>query len=272
MWSWDSTAFGVGNPTGSITFNLRFPGQYYDVGTNQFYNHNRFYNPELGRYMEPDPIGLEGGLNPYAYAGSNPVMNIDPSGLSLTRMDDFMMGNSIVNNLNNIDLNRAQLSFERMASNLINQVSNDNYLKSLSVKDTTQLSKYYHSTFYPNTAQIQQRAENLQAAGTAIDIFALGCATSVVCTPFSPAIAMTGSFVGGYGTFLDPNASLGRKLISVGLSPTVSAGSKLIFKNTPEVKGIATDVFGLYVDKVTGKAVDAAYQCTDSSWEKTGCK
>ncbi|HGW3983235.1 TPA: RHS repeat-associated core domain-containing protein [Acinetobacter baumannii] len=81
VWSWDSTAFGVGNPTGSITFNLRFPGQYYDVGTNQFYNHNRFYNPELGRYMEPDPIGLEGGLNPYAYAGSNPVMNTDSTGL-----------------------------------------------------------------------------------------------------------------------------------------------------------------------------------------------
>lgn len=84
VWAWDSTAFGLGNPTGSITFNLRFPGQYYDVGTNQFYNHNRYYNPELGRYMEPDPIGLEGGLNPYAYAGSNPVMNVDPSGLDIT--------------------------------------------------------------------------------------------------------------------------------------------------------------------------------------------
>ena len=84
VWAWDSTAFGLGNPTGSITFNLRFPGQYYDVGTNQFYNHNRFYNPELGRYMEADPIGLEGGLNPYAYAGSNPVMNVDPRGLDFT--------------------------------------------------------------------------------------------------------------------------------------------------------------------------------------------
>ncbi|MFX7151998.1 RHS repeat-associated core domain-containing protein, partial [Acinetobacter baumannii] len=51
---------------------------------NQFYNHNRFYNPELGRYMEPDPIGLEGGLNPYAYAANNPVMNVDPSGLNVT--------------------------------------------------------------------------------------------------------------------------------------------------------------------------------------------
>ncbi|WP_155757847.1 RHS repeat domain-containing protein [Acinetobacter beijerinckii] len=87
-WSWDSTAFGLGNPTGTVTFNLRFPGQYFDAATGHFYNHNRYYNPELGRYMEPDPIGLEGGLNPYAYAGSNPVMNVDPSGLLFQELSE----------------------------------------------------------------------------------------------------------------------------------------------------------------------------------------
>ncbi|WP_045124397.1 RHS repeat-associated core domain-containing protein, partial [Acinetobacter nosocomialis] len=80
VWSWDSTAFGLGSPVSTITFNLRFPGQYYDATTGQFYNHNRFYNPELGRYMEPDPIGLAGGLNPYIYALNNPVMYVDMTG------------------------------------------------------------------------------------------------------------------------------------------------------------------------------------------------
>lgn len=82
VWSWDSTAFGVGQPQGNITFNLRFPGQYYDAYSQLFYNHNRYYNPELGRYMEADPIGLEGGLNPYAYALNNPIMYVDLTGES----------------------------------------------------------------------------------------------------------------------------------------------------------------------------------------------
>jgi RHS repeat-associated protein len=64
-----------------VKFNLRFPGQYYDEVTKQHYNHNRFYNPVLGRYVEPDPIGLEGGLNPYIYAGANPINGVDPTGL-----------------------------------------------------------------------------------------------------------------------------------------------------------------------------------------------
>jgi RHS repeat-associated protein len=46
----------------TITCNIRFPGQYYDSETGLHYNINRYYNPLTGRYMTPDPIGLEGGL------------------------------------------------------------------------------------------------------------------------------------------------------------------------------------------------------------------
>jgi len=119
VWAWDSTAFGLGNPTGSITFNLRFPGQYYDVGTNQFYNHNRFYNPELGRYMEADPIGLEGGLNPYAYAGSNPIMNSDSKGLKLEPMNFDQMMRFDLSQLDNPLLNTRMWDLQLKNINLI---------------------------------------------------------------------------------------------------------------------------------------------------------
>jgi RHS repeat-associated protein len=42
---------------------------------------HRYYDPETGRYISADPIGLAGGMNLYAYVGSDPVNWIDPWGL-----------------------------------------------------------------------------------------------------------------------------------------------------------------------------------------------
>lgn len=70
----------TGTVTGSITQNLRLPGQYFDAELG--WNHNGFrdYVPNLGRYVESDPIGLAGGLNPYRYANANPGKFTDPTG------------------------------------------------------------------------------------------------------------------------------------------------------------------------------------------------
>jgi RHS repeat-associated protein len=68
-------------PTGSLEFNLRFAGQYYDKERGTHYNINRDYNPVTGRYIQSDPIGLDGGLSTFAYVNGNPVMLVDLEGL-----------------------------------------------------------------------------------------------------------------------------------------------------------------------------------------------
>lgn len=81
VWQWNGEPFGADQATGSGTYNLRFPGQYYDAETGKHYNYFRDYDPAMGRYIESDPIGLAGGLNTYGYVGGGPTNSIDPLGL-----------------------------------------------------------------------------------------------------------------------------------------------------------------------------------------------
>ncbi|WP_236208970.1 RHS repeat-associated core domain-containing protein, partial [Pseudomonas tohonis] len=60
---------------------LRFPGQVADAHSALYYNYFRDYDPETGRYVESDPIGLMGGLNTYGYVMGNPIEFMDPYGL-----------------------------------------------------------------------------------------------------------------------------------------------------------------------------------------------
>ena len=60
---------------------FRFQGQYYDEESGLHYNRFRYYDPEIGRFVSQDPIGLQGGMNLFEYA-PNPIIWIDFLGLT----------------------------------------------------------------------------------------------------------------------------------------------------------------------------------------------
>ena len=83
--------FGNNPPDGdpdanSVAFDLplRLPGQYFDKETGLAYDMARDYASDTGRYIQSDPIGLDGGLNTYAYVGAAPLVAVDPEGLEVT--------------------------------------------------------------------------------------------------------------------------------------------------------------------------------------------
>ncbi|MFZ2650555.1 MAG: RHS repeat-associated core domain-containing protein [Burkholderiaceae bacterium] len=86
-WRWMAEPFGTTAPEtnpgglGAFTQNLRFPGQYADAESGLSYNYFRDYDSSTGRYVQSDPIGLQGGINTYAYVGGNPISFVDPLGL-----------------------------------------------------------------------------------------------------------------------------------------------------------------------------------------------
>jgi len=87
IWRWEGEAFGDAEPNedpdlngSTVTINLRFPGQYADGESEIYYNHLRDFVPNSGRYVQSDPIGIDGGTNSYLYANANPAGLIDIEG------------------------------------------------------------------------------------------------------------------------------------------------------------------------------------------------
>lgn len=89
-WRWDADPLGTAAPNqnpgglGTFVYNLRFAGQYYQAETGLNYNYFRDYDPQTGRYVESDPIGLRGGsASTYSEVNNNPISYTDPRGLEM---------------------------------------------------------------------------------------------------------------------------------------------------------------------------------------------
>src|SRR5690606_8148805 len=88
VWSADYDAFGQATLTTpaataaapTIESALRLPGQYEDTETGLHYNFHRYYDGQTARYIQADPLGLEGRINRYASVEGSPLGFSDPDG------------------------------------------------------------------------------------------------------------------------------------------------------------------------------------------------
>ena len=88
----------------TVTGNLfMFTGREYDKETGLYYYRARYYSPQLGRFLQTDPIGYKGGLNIYAYCLNNPLDWVDPYGLVWARGMEIGVGAMVLGFLGIID-------------------------------------------------------------------------------------------------------------------------------------------------------------------------
>ena len=102
--------------------NLRFQGQYLDRETGLHYNTFRYYDADIGRFISPDPIGLDGGINLGSYS-PNPVSWIDPWGWACGKTGDGRAGKQarLRELANDPKLGRADRGWIKQDINSINQ-------------------------------------------------------------------------------------------------------------------------------------------------------
>jgi RHS repeat-associated protein len=86
VWRANVSAWGSAQPVNAETYgpaslNFRLPGQYYDEETGLHDNWHRTYDPDTGRYLQPDPLGYPDGPDAYLYASGDPINRIDANGL-----------------------------------------------------------------------------------------------------------------------------------------------------------------------------------------------
>ena len=138
VWEANYKPFGEAevDPESIIENNFRFAGQYFDAETELHYNYHRYYDPSIGRYLRPDPIGLQSGINLFAYAQNNPTNMVDPFGLEV--FDP--------NNLLNTGFNSRSPDYYSFTLNVtIKNPKTDKYMGWVLVFEKDRYGRFYRS-------------------------------------------------------------------------------------------------------------------------------
>ncbi len=72
---WGTPSVGISGDSRLLWKGLMWEGDVVSL----YYMRNRWYDPESGRFLSEDPIGIDGGLNQYTFVNDDPVNGFDPA-------------------------------------------------------------------------------------------------------------------------------------------------------------------------------------------------
>jgi RHS repeat-associated protein len=115
-------ATGAGNASTSYNVGAGFAGASTPNAAGGFtYLRNRWYDPQTGRFLSQDPIGLAGGVNLYSYAGNNPVAYSDPFGLWPRPVHEMMIYHGLRGRMSTQDIAKVQASSTHFDHSVVGQ-------------------------------------------------------------------------------------------------------------------------------------------------------
>jgi RHS repeat-associated protein len=148
-----------------------FTGRRYDDETSLYYYRARYYKPDIGRFLQPDPIGYDDGMNMYTYVGNNPASFVDPFGLCKEVWKEIStngLGNIIELDLQAIK-NRMydyEVSGKESLYDRLRNLPSDNFPVREALTWDSQFWHDYHEQVF--------RFQNRMARGSEINYFAMG--------------------------------------------------------------------------------------------------